>query len=113
MFVRFATGAVRALDVAVAAVRALSLIIFVDEGLVMSIDIAYERSVERMVLSGLPSMLIGGQRRFDPSQLHRYFARKNPALVRERARTPGQTARHLSSRTSTAAWFLDQYASTR
>lgn len=44
------------------------------------------RTVERMIDSGLPSILIGGQRRFDPAQLHRYFSRKNPLAARERAR---------------------------
>ena len=45
------------------------------------------RSVQRMVAgSELPSMLVGGQRRFCPAQLHRHFAKKNPQAARERAK---------------------------
>jgi excisionase family DNA binding protein len=41
------------------------------------------RTVQRMVREpDFPSLLIGGQRMFDPSQLHRYFVRKNPTLAR-------------------------------
>jgi excisionase family DNA binding protein len=43
------------------------------------------RTIERMVAdSEIPSLLVAGQRRFDPASLHRYINRKSPMLARDR-----------------------------
>lgn len=43
------------------------------------------RSVERMITKrSVPSLLIGGQRRFDPSSLHGWVMKKSPEIAKFR-----------------------------
>jgi excisionase family DNA binding protein len=65
------------------------------------------RTIERMVAdSEIPSLLVAGQRRFDPASLHRYITRKSPMLARDRKRgTPPENPDICSSRGGQENWL--------